>query len=127
VGKSITWDRSMASRPSTVVWGKTSVSICSVRLAVTTTSGTAVCAIAALLAKDNKEKAGVESANAKRRARKVRFFMRNKQVKRPHRLPRQCMGFTTRLATGHLVGRYPGWQRRPSPPSRLPVSGRPVV
>ena len=36
--------------------------------------------------------------------------MKIKQVKRPHRLPRQCMGFTTCLSTGHLVGRYPGWQ-----------------
>src|SRR5574343_678023 len=32
----------------------------------------------------------------------VWFFMRNKQVKRPHRLPRQCMGFTARPC-GHAT------------------------
>ena len=85
VGKSSTCDCSIASRPSTVVWGKTSVRICSVRLAVITTSAPVVCARTAPLAKDNTaiaeaESAGVKSAllrngNAKRRARIERFFI----------------------------------------------------
>jgi hypothetical protein len=36
--RSTAWDRSMASRPMTVVWGSASVSSCSERLAVTTVS-----------------------------------------------------------------------------------------
>jgi hypothetical protein len=36
--RSTAWERSMASRPITVVWGSASVSSCSERLAVTTVS-----------------------------------------------------------------------------------------
>jgi len=99
------WDLSMSWRVMTETDVKACDSGCSTRAAEITTgliSRDWACAPAAM-AKDKADNAG-----AKPRAVTGRFFMKNEQVKCPHRLPRQCMGFTTCLATGHLVGRYPG-------------------